>query len=288
MRYAKVNLLAEKKVCLLFATHDGQLAERERRRLVQSIKPDLENAATQIGVKEVIDFEVIPIKPDDDETCVRLIAEKLDRLVYKALKSTFTMLFSFIFLRSFYYKNDNMVYIKKKEIQKVADELDISEEKLDEFCKFFTSFGSIIDVSLIDPESEYVILKPNQFINELDKIFHMNDDMLANKGILTITAAQDLFGSMDVVPVYTNILISMKLAAKLSYENVEIDLPLDSKTDVFYLPEIRITRPLADTTDLRCNALQLLRGWNVPPDHLQTAFVTKFLSQNPHAKVCIL
>ena len=54
MRYAKLNLPAEKKKCLLFATHDGQLAERERKRLVESIKPDLENAATQIGVKEVL------------------------------------------------------------------------------------------------------------------------------------------------------------------------------------------------------------------------------------------
>ena len=123
-------------------------------------------------------------------------------------------------------------------MQKVADELEISTEKLDEFCKLFTSFSSIIDVSLIDPASEYVILKPNLFIDKLDKIFHTKDNMLANKGILTITAAKNLFGSMDVVHVYTSILISLKLAAKLSYENVEIALPLDSKTDVFYLPEI--------------------------------------------------
>ena len=288
LRYAKLNLPAEKKVCTLFATHDGQLAERERRELVESIKPDLENAATQIGVKEVIDFDVIPIKQDDDETCVRLFAKKLDELVYEALKSTITIPFSFIFLRSFYYKNDDIVYIKKSEMQKVADELEISKEKLNEFCKLFTSLGSIIDVSLIDPASEYVILKPNLFIDELDKkIFHTNNDMLANKGILTITAAQNHFGSMDVAHVYTDILVSLKIAAKLSYENVEIDLPLDSKTDVFYLPEIRTTPPVADTTDLRCNALQLLRGWNVPPDQLQTEFVTTFLSQNPHAKVCI-
>ena len=285
LRYAKFNLPAKKKKCLLFVTHDGQLAEEKRRELVESIKPDLENAATQIGVKEVIDFNVIPIKPDDDETCVQLIAEKLDRLVYKALKSKFTMPFSFIFLRSFYYKNDDIVYIKKKEMQKVAEELKISKEKLNEFCKLFTSFGSIIDVSLIDPTSEYVILKPNLFIDELDKIFCMND--VANKGILTITAAENHFSSMDVACVYTDILVSLKLAAKLSYENVEIDLPLDSKTDVFYLPEIRTTPPVADTTELRRNALQLLRGWNAPPDHLQTAFVTTFLSQNPHAKVCI-
>ena len=284
MHYATFNLPAEKKKCLLFATYDGQLAERERERLMESIKPDLENAATQIGVKEVIDFNVIPIKPDD-EKCAQLIAEKLDRLVYKALKKIFTMPFSFIFLRSFYYKNDNMVYIKKKDMQKVADELKISKEKLDEFCRLFTSFGSIIDVSLIDPASKYVILKPNLFIDELDKIFRMND--VANKGILTITAAENLFGSMDVACVYTDILVSLKLAAKLSYENVEIALLLDSKTNVFYLPEIRTTPPLADTTELRRSALQLLRGWNAPPDHLHTAFVTKFLSQNPKAKVCI-
>ena len=287
LRYAKLNLPAEKKVCSLFATHDGQLAERERRELVQSIKPDLENAATQIGVKEVIDFDVIPIKTDDDETCIRLIAKKLDELVYEALKSTFTMPFSFIFLRSFYYRNDDIVYIKRKEMQIVADELQISKEEFDKFCKLFTSLGSIIDVSLIDPASEYVILKPNLFIDEVDKIFHTNDNMLANKGILTPSTAQNHFGSMDVAHVYTGILVSLKLAAKLSYENVEIDLPLDNKTDVFYLPDIRTTPPLADTTELRCSALQLLRGWNVPPDHLQTEFVTTFLSQNPHAKVCI-
>lgn len=288
MRCAIINLSAKKKACSLFATHDGKLAEEKRRELVESIKPDLENAATLIGVKEVIDFNVIPIKPDDDETCVRLIAKKLDELVYEALQSTIDMPFSFIFLHSFYYKNDDIVYIKKKEMQRVADELEISKERLDEFCKLFTSFGSIIDVSLIDPISEYVILKPNLFINELDKqIFHTKDDMLANKGILTITAAQNLFGSMDAAYVYTDILVSLKLAAKLSYENVEIDLPLDSKTNVFYLPEIRTTPPLADTTELRRSAIQLLRGWNVPPDQFQISFVTTFLSKNPHAKVCI-
>ena len=288
LRYAKFNLPAKKKKCLLFATHDGQLAEEKMRELVESIKPDLENAASQIGVKEVIDFNVIPIKQDDDETCVRLIAEKLDKLVYEALKSTITMPFSFIFLRSFYYKNDEIVYIKKKEMQKVADELKISKKRLDEFCKLFTSFGSIIDVSLIDPESEYVILKPNLFIDELDKkIFHTKDNMLANKGILTITAAQNLFGSMDAAHVYTDILVSLKLAAKLSYENVAIAVPLDIKTNVFYLPKICTTPPVADTTELRHSALQLLRGWNAPPDHLQTSFVTTFLSKNPQAKVCI-
>ena len=287
MRHAKFNLPAEKKKCLLFATHDGQLLEKERKELVESIKPDLENAATQIGVKEVVDFNVIFIKPDDDKKCAELITEKLDRLVYKALKSTIDMPFSFIFLRSFYYRNDDIVYIKKIEMQKVADELKISKERLDEFCRLFTSFGSIIDVSLIDPASEYVILKPNLFIDKLDEeIFHTKDNMLANKGILTQSAAQDLFGSMDV-HVYTDILVSLKLAAKLSYENVEIDFPLDSKSNVFYLPEIRTTPPVADITELRHSALQLLRGWNVPPDQLQTAFVTTFLSKNPHAKVCI-
>ena len=287
MRCAKINLPAEKKVCTLFATHDGQLAERERKRLLESIKPDLENAATQIGVKEVINFNVIPIEPDDDETCARLIAKKLDELVYEALKSTIDMPFSFIFLRSFYYRNDDIVYIKKNEMQKVADELQISKEKLNEFCKLFTSLSSIIDVSLIDPTSEYVILKPDLFINELDKIFHTKDNMLANKGILTPSTAQNLFGSMEVAHVYTDILVSLKLAAKLSYENVEIDLPLDSKSNVFYLPKISTTPPVADTTELRRSALRLLRGWNVPPDQLQISFVTAFLSRNPHAKVCI-
>ena len=144
MRYAKFNLPAEKKVCSLFATYDGKLAERERRRLVQSIKPNLENAATQIGVKEVIDFNMIPIKPDDDEKCARLIAEKLDRLVYKALKSTFTMPFSFIFLRSFYHKNDKMVYIKKKISKKWLMSLKFLKKSLMSFANFLPHLVALL------------------------------------------------------------------------------------------------------------------------------------------------
>ena len=276
----------QKNACSLFATHDGKLSENGIREKISSIKPKLENTATEIHVKEFVDLDkIVPIDP----SC-STVRSNMDNLVNEALHGKqIEVPISFIFLRDFFYQHDTITYAKKEEVKILADKLKISSEKFQEFCEIFTSFGSIIDMSQIDPESKYIIMKPNLFVEELDKMFHTNDDpVLADTGILTLSAAEKLFGSTANAGAYTDIFVSLSLAVRLTHDQVEISSPLNvnGKT-VLYLPDIRTTQPIEDSSELRPNVLRLMRSLNAPPDHLQVTFVTEFLKLYPDSSVCI-
>ena len=276
--------LPQRNVCSLFATHDGKLTENEKREKISSIKPKLENAATQIGATEFVNFDnIVSIDPS---CSTEQFTANMNDLVTKALQRRMEVPISFIFLRSFYYKNDKVLYAKKIEVKKLANELEISAKKFKEFCDFFTSCGSIIDVSLIDPDSEYIIMKPNLFLKEIDKIFHTTDPVLADTGILTLSAAEKLFNGKINAKACMDILASLSLAVKLVQEQVESTSPLNCRI-VFYLPDIRTTSPIEDSSELRPNALRLILGSNASPDHLNVLFVMEFIKFSRNSKVCI-
>ena len=281
----KKSRLSQKNVCSLFATHKGKLTKNEKMEKISLFKPKLENAATQIGATEFVDFDnIVSI----DLSCsTEQFTASMNDLVNKALhQKRIKVPVSFIFLRSFYYKNDKVLYAKKSEVRKLANELKMSTERFNEFCEVFTSFGSFIDVSLIDPESEYIIMKPNLFLKEIDKIFHTTDPVLADTGILTLSAAEKLFNSKDDAKAYIDILVSLSLAVKLVQEQVESTSPLNCKT-FFYLPNIRTTPPIEDSPELRSNTLRLILGSNASPDRLKVLFVTEFIKFSRNSKVCI-
>ena len=276
----------QKNACSLFATHDGKLSENGIREKISSIKPKLENTATEIHVKEFVDLDkIVPIDP----SC-STVRSNMDSLVNEALHGKqIEVPISFIFLRDFFYQHDTITYVKKEEVRILADKLNISSEKFQEFCEIFTSFGSIIDMSQIDPESKYIIMKPNLFVEGLDKMFHTNDDpVLADTGILTLSAAEKLLGGTANAGAYMDIFVSLSLAVRLTRDQVEISSPLNinGKT-VLYLPDIRTTPPIEDSSKLRPNVLRLMRSLNAPPDHLQVTFVTEFLKLYPDLSVCI-
>ena len=285
---------SQKNACSLFATHDGKLSENELREKISLIKPKLENTATQIHVKKVVDFDkIVAINPSCSTGRFNM-----DSLVNEALQEKkIKVPISFIFLRDFYYQHDEITYAKKEEIKILADKLKISSTNFQEFCKVFTLFGSIIDVSLIDQKSEYIIMKPNLFVKELDKIFHTTDPVLADTGILTQSAAEEIFGDTANAGAYMDIFVSLSLAVRLTHDQAQISLTHDQveispplnvngKT-VLYLPDIRTTQPIEDSSELRPNVLRLIRSLNAPPDHLQVTFVTEFLKLNPDSSVCI-
>lgn len=286
MRSAKINFPANKRVCLMFATHSGEIEESERKRIIRSIRGDFESVATKIGVKSLIDFNsIIMVEPNDHTACARIVTEKMDGLVHKALQNKCSVLFSFIFLRSFYYKNNSIIYTKKEEVKRLADELKMSNKQFAEFCKLFTSFGSFIDVSLIDHNSQFIIMKPNLFIKELDKIFHTDNPVLANTGILTLSTAQSLFGEPHATA-YMDITVSFGIAVRLTKEQVELPILLNNVDDnsVLYCPNIRTTTPC---TESKSRHLRLLRSWDAPPDNLMTSFIAEFLKLSPNSKVII-
>ncbi|XP_019862328.1 PREDICTED: uncharacterized protein LOC109590928 [Amphimedon queenslandica] len=284
IRSAKLNLAAEKKACSMFAI--SHVDPKVDDKVLQSVKRDFESTAAQIGVSDIIDFDVKPLQPGHN--CKQVIQEKMDALISQELRSKFNVPFSFIFLRSIYYQNDKIVHVKKTAIQELAKELNIVGDKFFEFCKFFSSCGSIIDVSLIDPKSEYIIMKPSKFLEEIDKLFHTDDQMLADKGILTLVTAERLFNGQSHADAYTKILVSLSLAIELEEDQIKmVSHRGTGNNKVWYLPDIRCTPPCLDTTELRTNALRLLRSYNSSLGHLQTSFVTHFLKINKKSKVCV-
>ena len=280
IRQAQLNLPAKEKVCSIFAVDNSSNSDAQT---IDSLKPDFENAAAKIGVKEIIDFNSVTlVQPNESE---QKIKEKMNVLIKKELRSKRNVPFSFLFLRSFYYKNEEIVYIKKEEIKKLAVELNISDQKFKEFCELFTSCGSIIDVSLIDEHSEYIIMKPNIFLEEIDKIYHTDNEILAGTGILTLSASRKMFGQSHA-DAYMEILVSFSLAVKLTQKQIE--LPGSINKEVWYLPDSRTASPCEDTTELRPTVLRLLRSLNAPPGHLQMSFVTEFLKISESSKVCCI
>ena len=62
----------------------------------------------------------------------------------------------------------------------------------------FTSFGNIIDVSLIDNKSDTIILKPVDFLQVLDRLFNISDDVdpfVTKYGIVTEPTANNIFNN---------------------------------------------------------------------------------------------
>ena len=74
----------------------------------------------------------------------------------------------------------------------------MDDNSFSKFCEFYTSFGSIFDLSLVDPEYLYVIVKPMGFLRSLDKILCPDKTirhkyLAINCGIVSENACKDVF-----------------------------------------------------------------------------------------------
>lgn len=278
-KLSESNSSSRKNVCSVFAMHDKKFEVNEKR--LEEIKLKLSHTASQIGVKDLLIEGITTI---DESNCMNFLKDTADKLVIKALEKKITIPLSFIFLRSIFYKDEETLYIKRKVVKAYADELKISDEKFTEFCKLFTSIGSIIDVTLIDPISEYIIMKPNLFLEKLHELFHTKNEVLVKAGILTLPLAEDIFGPEDACA-YTDILVSLSLAVKLKRQQFQTSLSIPDDV-ILYLPDVRTASPLEDYAKPRKNTFRLLRSSNAPRGHLQVSFVAKFLEMNLNAKLC--
>ena len=146
-------------VCSVFVSHSSKYEKHQ----LDSLVKDVQIVSTQANLSTVVNTkEVTPINPED-ANCWKVLKTKFDEIVSERLESTMPISLASIFLRSLYYGVDKM-YITKRELKATADLLNISNADFKEFCKVFTSLGSIIDINLIDQKSDYVILRPIDFV----------------------------------------------------------------------------------------------------------------------------
>ena len=272
-------------VCSVFGVYSDIFEKNQ----LDGLTEDIEDASIQADLATVINTkEVIPVNPKDPN-CWEVLKRKADETIGAQLDSTVKVPLASIFLRSFYYGVDT-IYIKKIELEAKAKLLNIKDDEFERFCKVFTSFGSIIDVSLIDKGSDYIILRPIDFIRGLDNIFYpnTNDPKVAKCGIVTTSTAMEIFNADHKF--YMDVLVSADLAVSLNENQITTkssEFPLvdeNAHEEYYYLPNVRTSPP-----DSECHpsSLHLLYSTNSPLRQLQISFTKALLEIKPNSKLVL-
>ena len=276
-------------VCSVFGVHSK---EAQLKGLVEEIQlnglvEEIQNVSAQAKLSTIVNTkEVTPINPDNVK-CWEVLKRKADEITGAKLELTERIPLASIFLRSLYYGVDKM-YIRKSELKAKAKLLKMTDKDFETFCKTFMSVGSIIDVSLIDEESEYVILQPTNFICALDKIFYPDtrDSRVAMCGIVAESTAIEILNTDHKL--FMDVLVSVDLALKLKSHQLIIEssefTQVEEKEEYYYIPDVRTTAP-----DLKCksSALHLLHSTSCPFCHLQVLFAKALLKIKPDSKLVI-
>ena len=269
-------------VCELVACHDGSV-EIDK---IERMKEQFSFAADQMNVKGLVDMQdVIQFVVEDKEV---LLKEKFDEIVNTELDKHIKLPLSYIFLRSLFYQREGLLYIKRDVLQSKASELKISGDDFEDFCKFFTSLGSIIDISLINNESDFVILQPVPYFHELDKLFYLSseiDHLVTKYGLVTKSRAVNIFGDEEKAFVMMSSLVHFGIAVEVEPGRIIGNLlPLSDQEHVYYVPDASTASAI---TEHEPNALCLLRDVNRAIIRPNVAFTKLFLKMYEKAMLYI-
>lgn len=172
------NEKQRRRACTIFAKHSGAYNE-DLQDKIEVLEKKVQSTAKHIGVTALLEEKIKTIKLDDsgdnqfmDDSSLRLY-QKFQSVICETPYNDIPL--AWVFLRSLFYRLQRMV-IPKDDLKKLAKECNM-DKSLEEFCKFYTSFGSILDISLINPEYQYVIVKPIGFLRSLDSFLCPNEEM---------------------------------------------------------------------------------------------------------------
>ncbi len=248
------------------------------------------DGAIPMGVDNIIEPKVIPLE-EGKISAYHTLKCKMDEMVFRAQERKEKMPLSFIFLRSVYYHLNEM-FVKKKDLEKKAMLLKISEIK--RFFELFSSSGSIIDIDL-----DFVIMKPMGFIQKLNDLFVPKDEkdsngLLKEYGLLTTKTAEAIFGKD--YSFFLEVLTAVNLALKIEKgETIYIDESMITDDDnldnaiptiynevVYYIPDVRDVRPDLENHE---HSLLLRMSINSSLCHMQVLFAKEYLAKNKNCKL---
>ena len=237
-----------KKVCTLFAKHSGTF-NGDLQEKVEELEDKVLQAAKVIGVSSLLQekIEVTNLVGDSgNNDYSRRLYHKFQQIICETPYKDIPL--SWVFLRSLFYYSQRK-FISKHELTEKAKQCGIDEESLTEFCKFYTSFGSIFDLSLVSSEYQYVIVKPMGFLSHLDTFLNPKDYMLQrhstlNYGLISQTACRNAYG--QDWSAFMEALICIDLAVKVPGTCLEEipDHTVDRSEIYYYIPLSRTVAPL--------------------------------------------
>uniref|UniRef100_A0A1X7T4F9 Death domain-containing protein n=1 Tax=Amphimedon queenslandica TaxID=400682 RepID=A0A1X7T4F9_AMPQE len=261
-------------VCTMFAKH-RKTDQGEAQSKVKVLKEKVQPVASHIGVAGLLDERIEIINLDTQH---KRLNEKFQRILLDGTKSDSIPL-SWLFLRSLFYRFPK-TFVSKHDLMEMAKECDMDECSVKDFCKFFTSFGSIIDLSLVDPRYQHVIVKPITFLQSLDSFFSQQNQLYPSMdyGIVPEKACRDSF--KDDWPIFMDALECLNLATPVTSGFLEMppDVPPDRKGNYYYIP-LCCTGPLIDEPDPY--SVHLLTSISSPHFFKQVSFVEQLLETLP-------
>ena len=187
---------------------------------------------------------------------------------------------SWYFLRSAFFKTGKL-YIKTADLQDIAKECKIIDDKFEEFLETFTGFGSIIHIPVL---RKYVILNPPDFFHKLTELYYPRFNGDLKYGIASFSTLRRLFG--EDFEFFKDVLTACKLAVEIDSDRIVHDDRMKTKQrrllfaeECLYIPSIRsVARP-----DKPCSStgisLRLVYKKAHLPTHTTEDVVT-FLVQN--------
>ena len=173
------------------------------------------------------------------------------------------------------------MFISKTELLRKARDCGIDEKSLTKFCEFYASFGSIFDLSLVDPEYPYIIVKPMGFLRTLDKLLSPQSSILQHyiNGIVPAKVCQEALGKNWLA--FMEALLSVNLAIRVSNSN--LDVPnLDSNETYYFVP---LSRKGSLIINADPTAVHLITSINTPHVFKQATFVKYLLQSLPEPKL---
>ena len=267
-----------RKVCTLFAEYNGSIKTEELHKKVKILEDKVQSVAKHIGVSALLEEKIEAINFEGDDNSHRLLYKMLQHTINQTPHKEIPI--SWVFLRSLFYHLDQDI-ITRVDLQKMAKSCGIDAD-LNEFCKFYTSFGSIFDLSLVDPNYQFVILKPINFLKSLESLIFHPADATTKYGIVPEDKCRKLFdGYMDH---FMSALVSLGLAARIT--RLQLELSADEfadNEDFYYVPIIRSE----NVSEVDQRAVHVLTSIDTPHIFKQVTVTKHLLCLLPRAKLVL-
>ena len=269
------------KVCKIFALHDGNHSQVELKAKMLSLYTRCKDAAKQAGLSHLIDFDVIPIN-QSSSTLQAEFLEKATQLLQQQVQPV-NIPISWIFLCSSF-QAQKSIFLTHTDLEQKAKECGITQDNLPKFIKLFTSFGYIFDIKLIDKQSEYIIVKPVDFLKRLNVLFKHRDISICTFEVLSLEHAKsrDMFG--EEANIFLDVLTSVGLAAKVPSSRLSavtnFKAPVTTNPSLYYIPFARVGDPI---TGCRKGAVQMISSMQAPAMNMQIAFASELLDCLSHS-----
>ena len=246
--------LGKNLVCQIFATYTQEHLTRVKLdNKIAKLKRECKNAAKQMGIQDVIDFKIVEVDLRNPKELLQSNMKSIFAQPERHCEIPISWLFlcgSFSNHRTFY-----MTITELKQKALVCNVPFAGQDGMDEFCKFFTSFGSIIDLRQIDQTSQFIIVKPWEFFSLYNNLF-ISEKKRNSTGMI------NNYGQQEAVVM--DVLVSVGLAIKLS--------PVS-----YFVPSFR-----SGMVNSKCNpnAVRLILGIDSPDINMQIEVLKQLLNND--------